>query len=94
LLMDVQMPRMGGLEATRIIRDRERATGGHLPILALTASAMRGDEEKCLEAGMDGHVTKPIAASDLLRNLAQVLAAFPVERGRTQPGPSDERRSA
>jgi signal transduction histidine kinase/DNA-binding response OmpR family regulator len=64
-LMDVQMPEMGGFEATAVIRDRERATGGRLPILALTAHAMKGDRERCLQAGMDGYVAKPIQRGEL-----------------------------
>ena len=67
ILMDVQMPDMDGLEATRQIRALERAVGGHRPILALTANAMRGDEEVCLNAGMDGYIPKPFEAEKLLR---------------------------
>ncbi|MEJ5369229.1 MAG: two-component regulator propeller domain-containing protein [Bryobacteraceae bacterium] len=67
ILMDVQMPEMDGLEATRQIRALERAVGRHSPILALTANAMRGDEEICLEAGMDGYIPKPFEAEKLLR---------------------------
>ncbi len=62
VLMDLQMPVMGGLEATAAIRDAERASGTHLPIVALTGHAMQGDRERYLEAGMDGYVTKPIDA--------------------------------
>jgi len=65
VLMDVQMPEMDGLEATAAIRSLERATGVHLPILAMTAHAMKGDEEECLAAGMDGYITKPIRSEDL-----------------------------
>jgi CheY-like chemotaxis protein len=59
VLMDVQMPTMSGIEATAAIRERERATGGHVPIVAMTARAMKGDHDECLAAGMDGYVGKP-----------------------------------
>jgi response regulator RpfG family c-di-GMP phosphodiesterase len=63
--MDVQMPEMDGFEATAAIRQAERATGRHLPILAMTAYAMKGDRERCLESGMDGYVSKPIQPREL-----------------------------
>jgi signal transduction histidine kinase/DNA-binding response OmpR family regulator len=70
VLMDVQMPEMGGLEATARIRAREQGTGRHIPIVALTAHAMRGDRERCLAAGMDAYLSKPIQPDDLLAVLA------------------------
>jgi signal transduction histidine kinase/CheY-like chemotaxis protein/streptogramin lyase len=74
ILMDVQMPNMGGLEAAAAIRTLERGTGRHVPIVALTAHAMKGDRERCLKAGMDGYVSKPIQADHLLEVMAQVTS--------------------
>jgi len=73
ILMDVQMPVMDGLEATRKIRDYERQHGGHQCIIALTALALQGDREKCLQAGMDDYLTKPLEKSDLIDILVKYL---------------------
>ncbi len=80
VLMDVQMPELDGLETTAAIRERERVTGGHLPIVAVTAHAMKGDAERCLAAGMDGYVAKPLQPRELEAAIASVVA----------PGASEE----
>jgi CheY-like chemotaxis protein/anti-sigma regulatory factor (Ser/Thr protein kinase) len=72
ILMDVQMPQVDGLEVTRRIRAEERSTSAHIPIIALTAHAMKGDSDQCLEAGMDGYISKPIRTGDLDRILMGV----------------------
>jgi CheY-like chemotaxis protein len=69
VIMDVQMPEMNGLEASRQIRAQEKGTGAHLPIIAMTAHAMKGDREQCLAAGMDAYVTKPIDPDLLFRTI-------------------------
>lgn len=66
------MPELGGLEATAIIREREKRTGIHIPIYALTAHAMKGDRERCLAAGMDGYLSKPIQSRELRKALDAV----------------------
>jgi two-component system, sensor histidine kinase and response regulator len=71
ILMDVQMPEMNGLDATAAIRAKERQTGGHITIIAMTAHAMQGDRERCLQAGMDGYISKPISSEQLRRALAE-----------------------
>lgn len=88
VLMDCQMPTMDGYEATRLIRQAGRTarSGQRLPVLALTANAMSGDRERCLAAGMDDFVTKPIAFADLYAKLKQYL---PVEESETTDGPGN-----
>jgi two-component system sensor histidine kinase/response regulator len=77
VLMDVQMPEMDGFEATTLLRQRERGTGRHLPILAMTAYAMKGDRERCLQAGMDGYVSKPIQPRELWETIEKLVSARP-----------------
>ena len=72
ILMDVQMPEMDGIEATQEIRLQERTTGGHVPIVAMTAHAMADDRERCLDAGMDDYLSKPINRKELLAVLARL----------------------
>jgi len=73
VLMDVQMPEMDGLTATAAIREGERSTGRHMPIVALTAHAMKGDRERCLAAGMDDYLTKPLRIVELVETLARLV---------------------
>jgi two-component system, sensor histidine kinase and response regulator len=73
VLMDVQMPEMDGYQATAVIRERESRLGGHLPIVAMTAHAMKGDREECLAAGMDGYVAKPIRRAELQKVIQEIL---------------------
>jgi len=75
VFMDVQMPEMDGFEATRRLRQRERKAGTHVPIVAMTAHAMGGDRERCLDAGMDDHVTKPISRKVLEETVARIACA-------------------
>ena len=74
VLMDVHLPEMAGLEATRLIRERELATGRHVTILAITADSCAGERERCIEAGMDGHVSKPIRRTEFNEAVAALSA--------------------
>jgi CheY-like chemotaxis protein len=73
--MDVQMPELDGFEATAAIREAERKRGTHIPIVAMTAHAMSGDRERCLEGGMDDYLTKPISIKEVDRVLQQLSQA-------------------
>jgi signal transduction histidine kinase/ActR/RegA family two-component response regulator len=85
-LLDIQMPELDGSEVARTVRAREKNTGARLPIIALTAHAMLGDRERCLEAGMDGYVSKPIKVSELFTAISQVIATAPGEIRPTPKG--------
>ena len=82
VLMDVQMPEMGGFEATRVIREKQVSTQKHTPIIAMTAHAMKGDRERCLAAGMDGYIAKPIRPAELFAG---------IERFTRRPEPTPEK---
>lgn len=97
VLMDVQMPVMDGYEATAMIRDREKASGRHTPIVAMTAAAMKGDRDKCLQAGMDDYTAKPIDPDDLYDKLDLYSQRLPHSAADTTAGrvhESPEERNA
>jgi CheY-like chemotaxis protein len=85
VLMDLEMPELGGFATTARVREQEKETGGHLPIIALTAHALKGDRERCLAAGMDGYVAKPIHSGELFEAIHALFPATPAE-----PAPAPE----
>ena len=93
VLMDVQMPEMDGFEATAAIREREQESGGHIPLLAITAHAMRGDRERCLQAGFDGYVSKPVQFKELFDTIDR-LAPSELGAKRRTPLPGRVPRDA
>ena len=78
VLMDIEMPKMDGFETTAAIREKERTCGKHLPIIAMTAHAMKGDRERCLAAGMDGYISKPIESKELSEIVSTLAMASPI----------------
>ena len=97
VLMDIQMPEMDGMEATAAIRSREGISGKHVPILAMTAHAMRGDKERCLASGMDGYISKPIQPSGLFAEIERCVATTKGSKAMTdnhqEPGDQIDRAS-
>jgi len=91
VLMDIEMPVLSGLAATRAIRESEAATNVHLPIIAMTAHALKGDKERCLAAGMDAYLSKPIQLDDFCRTI-QRFAPSPAGSGIAVPPARTERR--
>ena len=85
VLMDVQMSEMDGLEATAAIRQWEGEVGGHIPIVAMTAHAMKGDRELCMDAGMDGYVPKPVRSKELFSVMRQLLGGAPAASDKATP---------
>jgi CheY-like chemotaxis protein len=85
ILMDMQMPEMDGLQATREIRQSELGTGGHIPIIAMTANALAGDRERCLASGMDGYLSKPIHPRALAEGIEAVLQWLSTHQTETFP---------
>ena len=87
VLMDLQMPQMSGFEATQAVREKESSSGGHLPIIALTAHAMQGDRERCFRAGMDGYLSKPIDVDELIATVERLGSGVAFETPQTPVSP-------
>jgi len=86
ILMDVQMPIMDGFQAAKLIRQREKISGNHLPIIVMTAYAMKGDRERCLKAGMDGYLSKPIKIEELEKEIERFAAPLmPLAAAQKEP---------
>ena len=97
VLMDMQMPVMDGYEATKVVRAREQKSGGHIPIVAMTAEVLKGDRERCLEAGMDDYVSKPISPEQMYRAIEQfpaVCARSTAMQQSDTPRNSDSQRTS
>ncbi len=90
VLMDLQMPEMDGLRATRLLRAREKATGGHVPVVAVTANALEGERERCLKAGMDEFLTKPVRSRELQAVIERVLGRRPALSSSPAPAPAEQ----
>jgi PAS domain S-box-containing protein len=88
VLMDVQMPEMGGLEATAMIREKEKTTGSHVPIIAMTAHAMQGDRQRCLDAGMDGYLSKPLDPKTFLRTVEESVVSSSSRKSAAEKEPA------
>ena len=93
VLMDVQMPEMDGFEATAAIRERERGTPRHVPIVAMTAHAMKGDAERCLAAGMDAYLAKPLQSAELVATIARLTPDGVVDEARLLERVGGDRRA-
>jgi len=87
VLMDLQMPKMDGFDCTAAIRLREQQTGSHTQIVALTAHALKGDAERCLDAGMDGYLSKPLRSEDLYAVVARTMMYDEHQPAPALPGP-------
>jgi two-component system, sensor histidine kinase and response regulator len=95
ILMDMQMPEMDGIETTAAIRAKERTTGEHIPIIALTAHARQGDRDRCIAAGMDGYVAKPMRAEELIRMTEKLATnAGPIDTSGEPAPPAFDRKLA